>query len=168
VLKEERLIDHLASAHWLPSYAFPQDVVRLLVRQPSLTDRMRLERDAEYGISEYAPGSEVVVDGRLLTSRGLDLQNKELEVRHYRVCSRCNRVQVASAAKEISPVCKSCGGRASGPRSMPRGFVVPRGFTTSIDDDPALEVRLNRLKPPPNSESVSDRGNSTRSIKRAF
>src|SRR5207253_2045951 len=74
-LTDERLIDHLASAHWLPSYAFPQDVVRLLVRQPTLTRRMRLERDAEYGISEYAPGSEVIVDGRLLTSRGLDLQN---------------------------------------------------------------------------------------------
>lgn len=150
-LREERLIDHLASAHWLPSYAFPQDVVRLLVRQPSLTKRMRLERDAEYGISEYAPGSEVVVDGRLLVSRGLDLQNKELEVQHYRVCSRCNRVQVALTAKEISPACKSCGGPASGPRSMPRCFVIPRGFTTSIED-PALEVRLNRLKPPPNSE----------------
>ena len=150
-LREERLMDHLASAHWLPSYAFPQDVVRLVVRQPTLTKRMRLERDAEYGISEYAPGAEVVVDGLLLVSRGLDLQNKELEVRHYRVCSRCNRVQFASTAKEISPACASCSGPASGPRSKPRGFVVPRGFTTSIDD-PVLEVRLNRLKPPPNSE----------------
>lgn len=68
-VKEERLIDHLASAHWLPSYAFPQDVVKLLVRQPNLTDRLRLERDAEYGIAEYAPGSEIVADGLLLVSR---------------------------------------------------------------------------------------------------
>jgi hypothetical protein len=34
---------------------------------------------------------------------------------------------------------------------MPRAFVVPRGFATAIDE-PAQEVRLNRLKPPPNSE----------------
>jgi hypothetical protein len=150
-VKEERLIDHLASAHWLPSYAFPQDVVKLLVRQPNLTDRMRLERDAEYGIAEYAPGSEVVADGLLLISRGLDLQNKELEVRSYRACSRCNRVQIVNARKDIAPICSFCASPASGPRSMPRDFVVPRGFTTSIDE-PVLEVRLSRLKPPPNSE----------------
>ena len=67
-LRAERLIDYLSSAHWLPSYAFPQDVVKLLVMQPNLTERMRLERDREYGIAEYAPGSEVVADGLLLTS----------------------------------------------------------------------------------------------------
>jgi hypothetical protein len=55
--KKEQLIDFLASQHWLPSYAFPQDVVRLLVRNPRWVERMRLERDGEYGISEYAPGA---------------------------------------------------------------------------------------------------------------
>ena len=150
-LRGERLIDHLASAHWLPSYAFPQNVVKLLVRQPSLTDRMRLERDAEYGIAEYAPGSEVVVDGRLITSSGIDLQNKVLEVLYYRVCSLCNRVQIEAARNDISPNCTSCGKLASGKRSRTRSFVVPRGFTTRIDE-PAKDVRLNRLKAPPNSE----------------
>jgi hypothetical protein len=150
-LKGERLIDHLASAHWLPSYAFPQNVVRLLVRQPKLTDRMRLERDAEYGIAEYAPGSEVVVDGCLIISSGIDLQNKVLEVQYYRVCSLCNRVQIAQNRTDISPTCTSCGMLASGKRSKTRSFVVPRGFTTRIDE-PVKDVRLNRLKAPPNSE----------------
>ena len=112
---------------------------------------MRLERDAEYGIAEYAPGSEVVADGLLLVSRGLDLKNKELEVRSYRACSRCNRVQITNTRRDIAPICEFCHSPASGPRSQPRDFVVPRGFTTSIDE-PVLEVRLNRLKPPPNSE----------------
>jgi hypothetical protein len=112
---------------------------------------MRLERDAEYGIAEYAPGAEVVADGLLVISRGLNLQNKELEVRSYRVCSRCNRVQIERTARDIAPICPSCASLASGPRSRPRNFVVPRGFTTSIDE-PVVEVRLNRLKPPPNSE----------------
>jgi len=61
--------------HFLPSYAFPQDVAKLLVRQDKLSDDLRLERDLEYGIAEYAPGSEVIADGRLLTS-GIDLQNR--------------------------------------------------------------------------------------------
>jgi hypothetical protein len=150
-LRATRLIDYLSSAHWLPSYAFPQSVVKLLVRQDKVAGRMRLERDAEYGIAEYAPGSEIVADGYLLTSRGLDLRNRELRVRAYRVCSRCNRVQIEDSRDRINPVCSSCGAFASGPRSTPRLFVEPRGFTTLVDE-PVQEVRLYRLKPPPNSE----------------
>ena len=101
-LRAERLIDYLSSAHWLPSYAFPQDVVKLLVMQPNLTERMRLERDAEYGIAEYAPGSEVVADGLLLTSRALNLQNRELKIEAYRVCARCNRVEFGAQQKDLA------------------------------------------------------------------
>ena len=150
-LRAERLIDYLSSAHWLPSYAFPQDVVKLLVMQPNLTERMRLERDREYGIAEYAPGAEVVADGLLLTSRALNLQNRELKIEAYRVCARCNRVEFAPQQKDLTGPCPSCGNRPAGPRANPRNFVVPRGFTTLIDE-PAREVRLHRLKPPPNSE----------------
>ena len=93
----------------------------------------------------------MVVDGNLIISSGIDLQNKLLEVQYYRVCSLCNRVQIAQSRTEISPTCTSCGKLASGKRSKTRGFVVPRGFTTRIDE-PVKEVRLNRLKAPPNSE----------------
>jgi hypothetical protein len=57
---------------------FPQDVVKLLVRQPNLVDRMRLELDAEYGIAEYAPGFEVIPDGLLLISRGTEPSKQKL------------------------------------------------------------------------------------------
>ena len=48
---DTRLIDFLAQEHWLPSYAFPQDVLRLRVIEPRYSGTFRLERDAEYGIS---------------------------------------------------------------------------------------------------------------------
>jgi hypothetical protein len=150
-LRDEHLIDYLSSEHWLPSYAFPQNVVKLVVMDPKQTKRMRLERDAEYGIAEYAPGSEVVADGLLLTSRALNLQNRELKIEAYRVCARCNRVEVVPQREDLAGPCRSCGNRPSGPRANPTNFVVPRGFTTLIDE-PAREVRLHRLKPPPNSE----------------
>ncbi len=118
---------------------------------------MRLERDAEYGIAEYAPGSEVVVDGLLLTSRGLNLQNRELKIGAYRVCSRCNRVDFGPHQQDLKGPCQSCGSQPTGPRSTPRCFVEPRGFTTLIDE-PVREVRLHRLKPPPNSEVYLIRG----------
>jgi hypothetical protein len=66
--KKQRLIDFLSSQSWLPGFAFPQNVVKLLVRHAELNEKMRLERDREMGISVYAPGSEVVADGHLLRS----------------------------------------------------------------------------------------------------
>ncbi len=149
---KERLIDFLASEpHWLPSYAFPQDVVKLLVRQDNRSETLRLERDLEYGIAEYAPGSEVIANGWTLVSGGIDLQNRELEVRFYRVCSACNRVERATQATDIPRQCPTCGTIPSGPRARVMKYIIPRGFTTLIDDV-IEDVRLYRLKPPPNSE----------------
>jgi superfamily II DNA/RNA helicase len=149
---KERLIDFLASEpHLLPSYAFPQDVVKLLVRQENLSQDLRLERDLEYGIAEYAPGSEIIADGKLLTSGGIDLQNRELHIRSYRICSTCNRVDRAEQKSDLPRQCPTCGASPTGQRSRPMSYIVPRGFTTLIDDQ-VDDVRLYRLKPPPNSE----------------
>jgi hypothetical protein len=149
---KERLIDFLASEpHWLPGYAFPQDVVKLLVRQGNRSESLRLERDLEYGIAEYAPGAEVVANGWTLISGGIDLQNRELDVRFYRVCSSCNRVDRSAQQTEIPKQCPTCGGLPTGQRSKTMKYIVPRGFTTLIDD-PIEDVRLFRLKSPPNSE----------------
>jgi hypothetical protein len=149
-LKEDALIDFLSSEHWLPSYAFPQDVVRLLVRQEKYTDRMRLERDGEIGLSEYAPGAEIIADGKMFRSRGIDLQRKELEKRRYRVCGDCRRVEFFTDSEKVPREC-GCGAYPSGLLGIPRTFIEPPGFTT-LFDDPVEEPNLFRLKPPPNSE----------------
>jgi hypothetical protein len=148
-LRDESLIDFLSAEHWLPSYAFPQDVVRLLVRQPNWTGKMRLERDGEYGISEYAPGSEIIADGHVFRSRGIDRQHRELEIRKYRVCSNCRRVEQGSINDQFLPAC-ACGAVPQGLFKL-RSFIEPPGFTT-LWDDPVPEPRLFRLKPPPTSE----------------
>ncbi len=149
---KERLIDYLSSdPHWLPGYAFPQDVVKLLVRQDNRSESLRLERDLEYGIAEYAPGAEVIANGWTLVSGAIDLQNRELDVRFYRVCSACNRVERANQLADIPRQCPTCGTLPTGQRARTMKYIVPRGFTTLIDD-PIEDVRLFRLKAPPNSE----------------
>ena len=149
---KDRLIDFLSSEpHWLPGYAFPQDVVKLLVRQDNRSESLRLERDLEYGIAEYAPGAEVIANGWTLVSGGIDLQNRELEIRFYRVCSGCNRVERQAQATDIPAQCPTCGTLPTGQRARTMKYIVPRGFKTLIDD-PVEDVRLYRLKPPPNSE----------------
>jgi hypothetical protein len=136
------LIGFLADAHWLPSYAFPQDNVRLLVRQQSYTKRMRLERDRELGISEYAPGSEVIADGWLFRSRAVSKRGSAFRVRQYRYCSNCRQLGIADAP--IAALCQCGGGRS-------RAFVEPDGFQTSVLDT-VQPPNLFRRRPVPNSE----------------
>lgn len=145
-LKSERLIDYLASAHWLPSYAFPQDVLKLRTLQPGIGERFRLERDAEYAISEYAPGSEIVVDGIVLTSRAVDLRSKEMRLRWYRACTNCNQVQDADDRNELGVACHYCGSK----KHLPQMFIEPKGFLT-LHKDTAPAVKFSRLRPPASS-----------------
>jgi DEAD/DEAH box helicase/Domain of unknown function (DUF1998)/Helicase conserved C-terminal domain len=144
-LRKSRLIDYLASEHWLPGYAFPQDVVRLLVRESKLVDRLRLERDAEYGIAEYAPGSEVIADGYLIRSRGIDKQGQELHVEGYRACSVCNNVEFSQDVRALAGACHTCGALPQNAASRARQYVIPPGFTTDISER-AEEVRFGRLR----------------------
>lgn len=138
------LIGFLAEAHWLPSYAFPQDNVKLLVRQPGFAERMRLERDRELGISEYAPGAEVIADGRLFKSRGIVRRGKAFDIRRYRYCATCRQLRISKAGEAIDAFC-SCGGGSS------REFVEPSGFQTSVLD-PVTAPNLLRARSASNSE----------------
>lgn len=141
-LLDSDLIGFLADAHWLPSYAFPQDNVRLLVRQHAFTKRMRLERDRELGISEYAPGSEVIADGLLFTSRGVTRRGSAFRIRHYRYCTSCRQLGIADTP--IATLCR-CG------RGSTREFIEPDGFQTAVSD-PVEGPNLFRRRPVPNSE----------------
>ncbi len=100
-LLEQHLIDFLASENWLPAYAFPQDVVKLTVRQAQVSGSMRLERDREIGISEYSPGSEVIADGKLFESVGVNLERRQPELMYFRSDPRTRRVAVGWTEKEV-------------------------------------------------------------------
>jgi len=140
-LLETRLIDFLASNHWLPSYAFPQDSVQLLVRYAEEAGTMRLERDRELGISEYAPGAEIIADGKLLTSAGINLARREPQLEWFSVDDRTRTIAIKPTAEEA----QLADGRA------PIKFVQPIGFTTLWNVRPQ-QPNLFRLRPPSNTE----------------
>ena len=157
LLDRDRLIDRLSSEHWLPSYAFPQDVLRLRVLDAQLASRFKLERDAEYGISEYAPGAEVIADGRLIRSGAIDLRGRAAQVRRYRICRKCHNVELALTADSMQGRCSICGAQWTGAAGLGRPFVVPKGFST-VYEERAQEVRLSRVLPPRNTEVFLVRG----------
>ena len=131
--KEDRLIDFLSSSSWLPGYAFPQDVVKLLVRQGEFSRRMRLERDREVGISEYAPGAEIVADGLLFTSGGVWFNSREPEIGQYARCPECRKIDKYLETERPSRVCSRCSTSLSG-KFLPRFYIRPAGFTTLVTD----------------------------------
>ena len=131
--KDERLIDFLSSCSWLPGYAFPQDIVKLLVRQVEYGKRMRLQRDREIGISEYAPGAEIVADGWLFTSGGVWFNSREPEIRQYARCPECRKIDIYLETERPSKECSRCGTKLSG-KFLPRHYIRPDGFTTLVTD----------------------------------
>jgi len=80
-LADTTVIEALADRQVLPRYGFPIGMLKLRVAVPEEDgnkrprvrdeDRYRLERGGLLALREYVPGSQLLVGGRLITSRGL-------------------------------------------------------------------------------------------------
>ena len=73
-VREKNILNYLSARNILPKYGFPIDSVELItdpasVDTPSGKGELRLQRDLMQAISEYAPGSQVIADGKLYTSQ---------------------------------------------------------------------------------------------------
>lgn len=148
--QSQRLIDFLSSACWLPSYAFPQDVVKLIVRHPNYLNKMRLERDREVGITEYAPGAEIIADGHVFASAALWLKSKEPEIRMYAACPKCRTIETTSLFQHSLDQCGVCGYLFKG-KDRARSYIKPEGFSTMVNDEPKYP-KMSRRRPPRVSE----------------
>jgi hypothetical protein len=73
------VIEWFADARFLPRYGFPIHLQRLAVRIPkdkqpdrsTTTERYRLQRQSLLALSEYVPGADVLVGGKIAVSRGV-------------------------------------------------------------------------------------------------
>lgn len=89
--ENEYLLRSLASSAILPGYGFPTDVVNLktynvedfvhkkhkssISREDSIFDNKEMpSRSLDIAIREYAPGAQIVIDGRVYRSAGVSLQ----------------------------------------------------------------------------------------------
>lgn len=131
------LVNQLSRRGLIPTYSFPVHSLSLDVIQESQQQQGRawgnadvaLSRDASLGISEYAPGAEVVANGRIWTSYGLAHYSKAfMPERWYVACPQCFHVDISDIKEELSKVCSNCGS-TEGRRK--RKFIEPHGFVTS-------------------------------------
>ena len=109
------LISFLVRNNVLPKYGFPVDTVELLPSVGSNTkDKdLQLARDLQMAIADYAPGAQVVADGKLYTSRYIRKapgKNADLswEIGSYCQCPNCGQPNFTKELLVKSRECVSC------------------------------------------------------------
>ena len=90
------LITYFSKYNVIPSYGFPVDTVELFIfdyKNHTMDDDYNLSRNLSVALSEYAPGSEVIVKGKKFTSRYLHKPHngKALPKTYYVECPCCKQ-----------------------------------------------------------------------------
>lgn len=143
-LLETTVIEALADRRFLPRYGFPIHLHRLRVieteesRGMSGEETFRLERPSLLALREYAPGSKLLVGGRIVHSRGIlrhwsgkDVAN---EPGLSAWLSTCPNGHDYIHLVEAAPTCTVCGEQ---PSDSPQLLFFPKhGFTTAAWDPP--------------------------------
>ncbi len=159
-LREEYLLKELALRNFLPGYGFPTQIVPFVTtteedlrrKERNLGNYLNREdnirrtghyptRDLFQALREYAPGADVVVDGRVLQSSGVTLNWKipasdaaisEIQaLRYVWWCSRCGEIGMSFRAPQTceSEYCADIERRVNG-----QSYIEPAGFTVDIRD----------------------------------
>lgn len=154
--QEQLVINEFPKQGFLPTYSFPVNSVQLEVldkgedrqaRRPWERD-IQLVRDARLGLGEYAPGAQVIANGRVWDSYGIGHYPRHfMPTRFYRECDRCRHIEIAEQKDDFGSQCESCGHPLM---NGIRPFIEPKSFVTSASvpkgRDPGL-VRVKAVSP---------------------
>ena len=152
-LCEDYLLGALAARGFLPGHGFPTGVVSFVSRSSDPegeTDRSRFrgypQIALDTAIREYAPGSEVVIDGLVHRSAGVTLNWKrpatdegvrEIQsIRHQWRCLSCGESGTETSHSQEDTNCPACGeGNVSW-----RRYLQPAGFAADLRVDPHADA----------------------------
>ena len=136
-IKNQPVISFLSKNNLIPKYGFPVDTVDLQTDYNATND-LRLSRDLLYAISEYAPGSEVVADGKLYKSQYIKkISQYAWPVYEYKICDKCNTLNRVIVGGHID-TCSKCGNELN----YTGKYIIPKfGFQIS---DKVKNVGLNK------------------------
>lgn len=148
----ESLLDRLLYKGVLPRYAFPTDVATFHVFKRGSRSAYRAEFDylpsqgMLAALSQYAPGKQVWIDGRLYSSRALysripnDLFHRWQTRRVHAECARCGYCVLEEKEQGLAPRdvldCPACQGEQTlGPAKW---WLRPAGFAHPVDVAPTV------------------------------
>ena len=114
--ERENVLSFLSRRNIMPQYGFPVDTVALQVEDRKAGNHygVELQRDLAMAISEYAPGSQVVANGRLFTSRYIKkMPSIGWKMYDYVSCESCQslniEVSIERQENEQLKACRICG-----------------------------------------------------------
>ena len=170
-LSDEYLLRELSSRGFLPAYGFPTDIAsfdnlnvvqfkrHMMDRESGRDDnrfrrRELASRDVATALREYAPGSEVVMDGLVYKSAGVTLnwhipadQSDIKEIQEIRFASRCRKCGASSSSHslEAAKICVECGNEIEIQDRVE--FLEPAGFAVDFYDEPGNDVSAQKYIP---------------------
>ena len=157
-LEGEYLLTELANRQFLPGHGFPTGIVSFVPTTVGELRRRQAEREPrddgfgkrlgypsrqmEMAIREYAPGAEIVIDGRVYESGGVTLNwhvppgvQSFNEVQALRWAWRCRQCGATGDAISRRDQCPQC----DGPVNV-REYLEPAGFAVDIRHRPHNNV----------------------------
>lgn len=93
----ENILTFLSRKNVLPKYGFPVDTVEMTINpdKKGQTYGLQLQRDLSMAISEYAPGSQIVANNKLITSRYINkIPSIGWKMYSYIKCENCNTLNI--------------------------------------------------------------------------
>lgn len=174
VHKNEYLINQLVRGGFLPGYGFPTNIStfnpytledydkwkdwkkkkvkgRAYGQENPILYNNKPSRNLSMALSEYAPGAEIVLDGKVFKSEGILLNwhnpNDNIkEAQRLRVswqCHHCGDTGVAQT--EFNKRCTSCGQQLLDNHIF--NFIIPNGFATGFYSRPGNNVSKQTFMP---------------------
>ncbi len=173
----EYLLGYLATHQFLPGYGFPTNVVpfvtttaeELRARREKRRDREEGEqdirednralvrgfptRDLRMALREYAPGAEVVLDGRSYRSAGVTLnwhlppdptENEVAETLDLRVLNQCRSCGAFQVSRRLAARCDACGSE----EVQAFTYLTPAGFAVDIRSRARPDLGIRPWSPP--------------------
>lgn len=147
VYKNEDILAFLSRKNVLPKYGFPVDTVEMNIVERSNKRRLglQLQRDLSMAISEYAPDSQIVANGNLITSRYIrKIPNMNWKQFDYVICDcKTLNISVHTTEPNLSSLenCKQCGKPLEAHKI--RTFLIP-AFGFEADGDKILKPGLKK------------------------
>ena len=134
----ESVISFLSKKSVLPKYGFPVDTVELAIWDAQNKNKysLDLQRDMAVAISEYAPGSQIVADGNLITSQYIKkMPNMDWRQFDYVYCDECRTLNIGMHTEAIDcselTNCRGCGKELE--RRSINTFLIPEfGFEAGM------------------------------------
>lgn len=170
-LTDEYLLRDLSTRGYLPAYGFPTHIASFdkstwgrdqskkqgmaSGRDDNRYRRRELpSRDLMTALREYAPGSEIVLDGLVYKSAGITLnwhipadQQSAREIQDIRQAWRCNHCGASGSSHSLNTArhCDACGADISS--NHIREFLEPAGFAVDYYKEPGNDITTQHFVP---------------------